>query len=365
MRPAGYKFILAMNKKKLALVRQLMVVKNIDSILIQRSNNFAWLTDGVASYVGLASDCGASFLLITRESQYVITNNIELKNLEFEEGLTGWSFIVSSWLEDKIISINRNVVGVLGSDYLFLNAIDCSNEFAKLRYNLDSLEIHRYIQLGLDTGRAIQQTAKDIRPGMSEFKISGILSGYCNEFGIVPIVNLIAVDERIYKHGHPLPSSKKLEKHSLLVLGARKWGLVASASRLVYFGKISSELREKTNACARIDAAFIKATKSGFKLSDAFQAGIDCYESEGYKNDWHTHHQGGLTSYLSREIVATSLSTHDVLSGQAYAWNPTLSGVKSEDTILLTGSETKIITQVDDWPLIDCGNIKRPDILEC
>jgi hypothetical protein len=47
-------------------------------------------------------------------------------------------------------------------------------------------------------------------------------------------------------------------------------------------------------------------------------------------------HQGGVTAYENREVQARLDSTHQIAVGQAFAWNPSITGTKSEDTMLLT-----------------------------
>jgi antitoxin VapB len=54
--------------------------------------------------------------------------------------------------------------------------------------------------------------------------------------------------------------------------------------------------------------------------------------------------------------------------GQAYAWNPSITGTKSEDTILVSEQENEVLTEIADWPAIEIPvgdlSIKRPAILE-
>ena len=149
----------------------------------------------------------------------------------------------------------------------------------------------------------------------------------------------------------------------MLVIGGRRWGLVASVTRLVHFGPIPDEVRRKADACARVDAAFMRATQQGAALADVFRAGMSAYAKEGFDGEWQHHHQGGLTGYNGRELLGTPTATHRIEATQAFAWNPSIKGTKSEDTILLTPNGTEIITQEGEWPLIECEGIKRPDIL--
>jgi antitoxin VapB len=75
-----------------------------------------------------------------------------------------------------------------------------------------------------------------------------------------------------------------------------------------------------------------------------------------------------LAGYEPREITATPTSTQPILSGQTFAWNPSIKGVKSEDTILVGEQFNEILTEMNDWPAIEVriGDqiIKRPAILE-
>ena len=79
-------------------------------------------------------------------------------------------------------------------------------------------------------------------------------------------------------------------------------------------------------------------------------------------------HQGGSGGYEPREFVATPTSTEKVTVGQAYAWNPSITGAKSEDTILVGSERNEVMTEISGWPMlsidIDGQSIQRPAILE-
>ena len=148
----------------------------------------------------------------------------------------------------------------------------------------------------------------------------------------------------------------------------RKWGLICSLTRLIRFGRLPDEVRRKREAVAQIDAAIIAATRPGCTLSDVFEKAQLAYASVGFPDEWKLHHQGGLAGYAPREITATPTSSQAILAGQAYAWNPSIAGAKSEDTILVGDQTNKILTEMKDWPTpeIQIGGqtIKRPAILE-
>ena len=65
------------------------------------------------------------------------------------------------------------------------------------------------------------------------------------------------------------------------------------------------------------------------------------------------HHQGGLTGYKGREIKAYSNINDLVKINQAYAWNPTIVGGKSEETIIIGKDNNYIVSQSNIWPKIN------------
>ncbi len=53
-----------------------------------------------------------------------------------------------------------------------------------------------------------------------------------------------------------------------------------------------------------------------------------------------------MTGYASREIIATQATSQEIRVGQAFAWNPSITGAKAEDTFVLTESGPEVITRV-------------------
>jgi antitoxin VapB len=183
----------------------------------------------------------------------------------------------------------------------------------------------------------------------------------------LPIVILIATDERIYNFRHPLPTNKKMDKYAMLVLCGRMDGLVCSLTRLVHFGPLPDELNEKAEAVSYVDAVMIAATRPGRAVNEVFQIGKAAYAQRGFADEWQLHHQGGLAGYDPREFVATDSVDVPIRSGQVYAWNPSITGCKSEDTILVAEDGNEILSAIAGWPAksIEIGDqvIERPEIL--
>lgn len=357
-------------ESKLTRMRVLLDERSVDALLIQRADNFAWATCGAASYVNQAANFGAASLLVTRSEQHLVTDNIEAPRLEQEEKLLaqGWEFHVAPWYQANHIVEDLTPNLKLGADGAHAGALDLSSALVSLRAALTTEETSRFRVLGTACGRAMDSAIRTVRPGMSEHEIAGRLAQEALSRGVQPTVNLIATDDRIYRYRHPLPTDSHLQKYAMLVLCGRKWGLVCSITRLVHFGRLSDELRRKAEAVARVDARLIQATRAGRSLRDIFQAAIEAYREVGFPDEWKLHHQGGLAGYAPREIIATPTCEGQVSGGQAYAWNPSITGVKSEDTIIVGEPANEVITGINGWPMLAVEaagvTVGRPAILE-
>lgn len=355
---------------KLERIQKMLAQSGLDALLLQRFSNFAWATCGAACYINTADSAGNASLLIMPAGRFVLTDNIEAARLMREEGLSdqGWEFLISPWYErqDKVSELTRGMR--LGADTCFPYAKEVSSEIDPLRFALTEEEGKRFRTLGILCAEGMHKAVEALQPGMTEYEIAGLLSQAVECRGVQAIVNLIATDERAFTYRHPLPTSKKLQRYAMVILCGRKWGLICSLSRLIHFGPLPEDVRNKAAAVAKIDAAMIAATRPGSTMGDVFQQGQSAYAAAGYPDEWKRHHQGGLAGYAPREITAISSSIQPILVGQVYAWNPSIAGTKSEDTILVGEQTNEILTEMKDWPNVEIqlGDqvIKRPAILE-
>jgi len=351
-------------------IQALLAKHEIDAFLLQRVSSFAWATCGAASYVNTATANGEAMLLITPSDRYLITNNIEATRLEQEEKLTaqGWECRVVLWHEaqDAVTELTRGLR--LGADGPYPGATDLSDELARLRANLTPEEGERFHALGRLCAEAMDNAIWAIRPGQTEYQIAGLLAHEAESRGVQAIVNLIATDSRLFAFRHPLPTDRKLERYAMLVLCGRRWGLVCSLTRFVHFGRLPDDLRRKAEAVAQVDATFIAATRPGQMLGEIFHRATAAYAETGFPDEWHLHHQGGSAGYEPREYVAMPRSTDVVSVGQAYAWNPSITGTKSEDTILVGEEGNEVLTAMKGWPTlpvtVNSQTFLRPAVLE-
>jgi Xaa-Pro aminopeptidase len=359
-------------KEKERRVSEFLRSKHLKALLLKRQANFSWMTGGGLNLVGISTEFGAATLLITEDSKYVLSNNIESPRMIDEEKLEKQGFIVKAfpWYEDYEVPLVQELVGgdPLGSDVPFQNAMMVAEGVARLRYPLTPEERDRYRWLGEKVSSALEKTLMKTKKGETESEVVGRL---CNELWkdrIDPVTLMSAADDRVFQFRHPIPTEKKIKKYLMVSVNARKWGLIVSLTRFVYFGKLPKALRKKYEANVFIDCTLMAHTRPGVPARDVLQKGIDAYREKEYPDEWKLHHQGGSIGYTGRDYRVNFKTPDLIQENQAFTWNPSITGTKSEDTILATSKGPEMITRPIRYPTLslEVENISfvRPAILE-
>ncbi|MFC0187041.1 M24 family metallopeptidase [Fictibacillus aquaticus] len=352
-------------------IRKLLQDKGLDGVLLRKKNNFSWVTGGLENHIVRSAPEGVADLVVLPDEVVLVTTKTEERRI-MEEELSNWDENVRIVCEDWFTGTDALLEDLgsgrkMGTDTPFLDWIDVTAELRTVRSTLLPAEICRYRELSRDAAWVLESACKEIQPGQTEHEIAGLIAKKAVSLNIKPQVLLVATDERIYHYRHPIPTAKPLKKHALVVICAERGGLVANLTRVVHFGPLPEELTDFKERLARIDSAMILATVPGARTGDVISRGIQQYEAEGRPEDWKFLHQGGPTGYDSREFIATASSDEIVKENQVFTWNPSLPGVKSEDTFLVKKDGFEILTQSDNWPLqrvmLEGRELLRPDIL--
>lgn len=359
-------------REKEQRVRDLLQSRGFAGILLKRQANFSWMTGGGLNLVGITTEMGATSLLIMKNEKFLISNNIEEPRMIHEEGLEAQGFIPKTypWYEDQEAGIVKGLVkeDALGADVPFPGAETLTEDIARLRYSLTPEEIERYRWLGERASLSLEKTLQETRKGEKESEVVGRLCRELWKDRIDPVTLMAAADERVFQFRHPIPSEKSIEKYLMVSVNARKWGLIVSLTRFLHFGKLPVELKEKYLANVFIDCVFMASTRPGRPAHQVLQRGVEAYRQKGFPEQWKFHHQGGSIGYTGRDC-RTNFNTQDVIQeNQAFTWNPSLEGTKSEDTILASSKGLEMITRPMSYPTlamtVDGIPFVRPDILE-
>jgi len=359
-------------KQKVQLVRKYLQNHGLDAVVLATRSNFAWLTAGGDNHVVSQDELGVGALLVRTQRNLLLADRIEADRLANEEPVQGFDVRGHPWTTPLSVIVARNLKGKkAASDTPAATGLPpLPGDFAdEVRASLCDGEIRRYKALGRDCSLAIETVARQINPGDSGFQVEADLARHLLARGIQPHVVLIAFDERMGKYRHPVPTANHLRKYAMLVVCGKRHGLIASCTRLVHFGAVPEGLQKRLESCCRVEAAYWRATTPGATWAQAFRAGMKQYKVEGFDKEWELHHQGGPTGYSGRDFFATTKEERKVRVHQAVAWNPSITGVKSEDTIVVNDQGHEVITAcTPNWPTVKVKlkngyELQRPGIL--
>lgn len=326
-------------------LRAIMDRLGLGALLMRRSANFAWYTGGADNRVDHADPFGVAGILLTPEAEYVLTDNVEAPRMRAEE-TPGFEVVEHPWHEDPS-GVLRTLVGdaVLGTDFPARHGREVGEGISPLRYVLDADAIERYRMLGADADAAVSETAAFLTPDADEREASASLAAACRRRAMFAPVLLAASEERMGLYRHPIPRGDTLGRRAMLVVCAERGGLYANLTRMVEFEEPDPETARRQRACETVLRRMREeATRPGRSLAEAL---ADCrrfYAEEGFPDGWRDHHQGGMTGYASREVVATPETRQGIEAGQAFAWNPSLRGAKAEETFVLTENGAEVVT---------------------
>jgi Xaa-Pro aminopeptidase len=350
-------------EEKTGRLLRLCAQAGLGGLLINSQPNFAWLSAGGRSGIDLSREAGAGTLFLRHDGmRFVLASKIEMDRLLTEElAGQGYQPVDFSWEDEKqspsfVADLARSLVPEalpLGSDLPLggdVRLVD--GEIARARYELTTAEVDRFKALGRDAGRAIGDMARKVEPGLTEREVARRAVDALAAVGVDTVVTLVAADDRLKRFRHPVPTDLQWKKVLMIVVCARRGGLIASLTRLVCLGPIPEDLAKRTRGSAFVNARLFAGTKPGVTGRELYELAALAYGEEGFPGEERLHHQGGAAGYRPRDWVAHPLSTDKVQSAQAFAWNPSITGSKVEETCIAFEHGIEIITATPGWPTI-------------
>ncbi|HCZ05730.1 MAG: hypothetical protein PWP37_1649 [Thermotogota bacterium] len=356
---------------KVERLRKLMKKRELKGVLLSRVENFAWITCGGRSWVVTSNPVGVASVLVTENAVYMISNNIEMERLLKEETPSGSLFtpLEYRWYESEEKVLSTFDLSNTGSDTGAYGTLDVSGDIKKLRVKLTPWEIERYRKFGEELQMVFEEAVDTFHPDMTEFEASGILQNAMFAHGFEAPVLLVFGDESRKLYRHNIPRDVKLGNTFFASTCAGKGGLILALTRMVSFVN-DAHLEDQYLKNAMIDAEEFLESLEGRRLNEMFNIIKGLYEKQGVAEQFELHHQGGTIAYLPREEISTPSSETILESNMAVAWNPTITGTKLEDTILITeaGNEYVTFTEKSKWPVLELNvngtTVKRPGILK-
>lgn len=325
---------------------------DLSAVWFARPGAFAWLT-GAGNDVDRGSDVGTAAAGYTEDGDLLVVGDAAgVERLEAEALPAAFTVERVPWYESTLpeaVAARTPTPAAADIDVPGLERVDPG----PLRQPLTERDIERYRALGADVAAALESVCREVRAGDSGTEVAAGVRIALAARGIDTPVCLVGDAARATAFRQPTPTDDPLEGYATVSVTAERHGLYASASRTVAFDP-PSWLVDRHEAAMRVEASALAATRAaarrGGTAGEVFDAVVDAYEAVGYPSEWREHHQGGAAGYAGREWVATQGSDRRVEAPMAYAWNPTVRGATSTDTVLVTGDELEVLTETGRWP---------------
>jgi len=343
----------------------------VEGVLLAAHHNIAWLTSGRHNRIDSSRETGSARLLVTADGRrLVLANAIEMPRM-LDEVLAGLDYapIEYPWVDDQdpahavraARGALKNGAG-LAADWPLPGVTGIEPALMRARARLTDGEIVRYRKLGRDAGLALGNVCRSLTPGDAEVDIARAVADSAAEIRARAVVALVGADDRLRRYRHPVATATRWKHAVMVALCAERDGLIVSLSRVVAAGA-PADLDTRTAAAASVFGRVLAATRPGVPAPQLYDALVRAYADAGHAGEELKHHQGGAIGYRAREWLAHPASQEVVAERQAFAWNPTVTGTKVEDTALVVGDRVDIITSTPDWPVIDLeGNLKASGV---
>jgi Xaa-Pro aminopeptidase len=349
---------------KLAVLRAHLAAAGAGAIRLRGVDWFAWMTAGGSSAVLQTTDGGVAEVLVTPEEACILTDAIEAERLRAEELPDGFTFHVEPWTEPELREryvLNAAAGRTVLSDRPVHAEQPLPAALRQRRLVLGADERARYRELGRAAAEAMSETLRRARPDWTGYQLAGAGAEALWQRGIHPALVLAAGERRLPAWRHPTPSHEVLGARAMLVFCARRHGLYANLTRFVSFGPAPLD---EQRALMDVEATGLAAIQPGKSLAAVYHAFDAAYRHADREGAIREHHQGGITGYRAREIVASPSTATQLEEGMAFAFNPSFAGVKIEDTFLLGPDGLENLTFDPGWPAADVHGRKRPLWLE-
>jgi Xaa-Pro aminopeptidase len=201
--------------------------------------------------------------------------------------------------------------------------------------------------------RALERTLADVRVGMTELQVAGVLERALRDEGSegFPFPSIVASGSRSALP-HARATTARVREGDLLLLdfGAEVEGYCADITRTVVIGRASDEQREIYDVVRRANEQASHSIRAGMTGRDADAIARGYIEQRGY-GDLFGHglgHGVGLEVHEAPRLSRTAdgaLAEGAVVTIEPGVYRPGWGGVRIEDDVVLDAAGPRILTK--------------------
>ena len=350
-------------------VRRLLSRLGYDSVLLTRRENFSWMSCGGRAVTSNVVHSSPVFLLVTPEKKYAIGLNMDLPRT-WDEELTDQGFepiSLPTFGKSPLQAAMELTKGRLAADDAFPGLVNIEQHILSIHEPFTQQEVERYKSVAAESSGIIRELAEWVEPGMSERHVLAHMWGLYVEHNFDGDCMFVVSDDRIKQYRHAIPGYKKIEKVVILAPAVFKAGLHVQISRMVAFGEPPAETLRRFHDMAFLQVVMVGSTKPGVRLNSLLKLCLDQFDKLGYPEEKTNHVHGGPTGYRVSYPERCLDEDETVRPNMAFSWYLTVSGAKTEETLLVNDLGAEIISLSNNWPTINMAyegaNIAIPDLL--
>jgi len=220
-----------------------------------------------------------------------------------------------------------------------------------IRRAKDSSEVAVIKAAASIAARALRQTLRYIKPGVSENELAGMLDFQIRKLGATNSFETIVAFGPNASRPHHQPSRRKLKKRDTILIdfGAKYKGYCSDITRCFAVGRPSHFYKKAYDVVQQAQAAAIKTVKAGVEMVKVDAAAREAIAEHDLPVYGHgTGHGLGLEIHENPFLNTESkgkLQAGMVLTIEPGVYIPGKLGVRIEDDILVTDTGCKILTR--------------------
>jgi len=343
-------------KKRNKIIRRWLSKDKIDCLVVTKPANVTYVT-------GFSGD--DSWAVITGRKAYLITDSRYTEQAEKE--CRGCGIIerkkpmaeAAGGLIRKLKFVRTAAVEKTTSIAAFEGLKKSSGRRFKqaesiieaVRSSKDEGEIAAVRTAAQIAAKALEQTIRDVRPGITENELAGLLDLQIRKLGAKNSFETIVAFGSNASRPHHQPGKRKLKKDDTVLIdfGARYKNYCCDLTRCFAVGRINPFYEKVYNAVKEAQAAAIKMVKAGAEIRrvDAAARGIiRKYNLPVYSHG--TGHGVGLEVHEEPAVSSQSkgkLKAGEIITIEPAVYMPGKLGVRIEDDVLVKENGCEVLSR--------------------
>jgi Xaa-Pro aminopeptidase len=342
-------------KNRIAAVQRHLRKNKADCLIVSKPANVTYLT----GFLG-----HDSWAVISRRSAYLVTDSRYTEQAEKQcrqckiIQRTGSMEEATAKLLTKQKAI-KTITVEASTPVAAFNALK-KNLKKRLKTSSDIIESMRTIKEPGETAairgaakiaaKALQQTLKKIKPGLTENELAGILDFQIRKAGATNSFETIIAFGPNASRPHHQPTNRKLRKNDTVLIdfGAKYKGYCCDITRNFSLGRPSRLYKKAHETVLKAQEAAIKMVRPGVDITQVDAAAREVISASGLPVYGHgTGH--GLGLEVHEEPIITKKARGKLQPGMIFTIEPAIYipgklGVRIEDDILVTKTGCRILT---------------------